>query len=223
MGQLITSNVATSLYWLGRYIERIEATLYQVITAYDDIIDVDKDAGVKLYNSFGIELKYTNALEFLNVALTGEHSSNMITLSGFARENAIISRNHLNNPSFGEIIALNALFQNTTKNHVQIDYKLIDNAQSLISEIWGEFAKREHKQNNDYFVKLGKLVEEADFYFRFHLEDEYSEIIVGEIHAILNILSGEDNLTSSQTQKQSGAALDTMSEIYKKIESIIIE
>ena len=223
MGQLITSNVATSLYWLGRYIERIEATHYQVISAYDDIIDVDKDAGVKLYNNFGIELNYTSALEFLNVALTGEHSSNMITLSGFARENAIISRNHLNNPSFGEVIALNALFQNTTKNHVQIDYKLIDNAQSLISEIWGEFAKREHKQNNDYFVKLGKLVEEADFYFRFHTEDEYSETIVGEIHTILNILSGEDNLVSSQTQKQSGAASDTMNEIYKKIESIIIE
>ena len=223
MGQLITSNVATSLYWLGRYIERIEATLYQVISAYDDIIDVDKDAGVKLYNNFGIELNYTSALEFLNVALTGEHSSNMITLSGFARENAIISRNHLNNPSFGEVIALNALFQNTTKNHVQIDYKLIDNAQSLISEIWGEFAKREHKQNNDYFVKLGKLVEEADFYFRFHTEDEYSETIVGEIHTILNILSGEDNLVLSQTQKQSGAASDTMNEIYKKIESIIIE
>lgn len=223
MGQLITSNVATSLYWLGRYIERIETTLYQVITAYDNVIDVDKEAGAKLYKSFGIELSYTNALEFLDVALTGDHSANMITLSGFARENAIISRNHLNNPSFGEIIALHSLFQNTTKNHVQIDYKLIDNAQSLISEIWGEFAKREHKQNNDYFVKLGKLVEEADLYFRFHKQDEYSETIVSEIHTILNILSGEDNLVSSQTQKQNGDASDTMSEIYKKIESIIIE
>lgn len=223
MGQLITSNVATSLYWLGRYIERIEATLFEVIKAYDNIIDVDKNAGIKLYNNFGIDLTYNNALDFLDVALTGEHSSNMITLSAFARENAIISRNHLNNASFGEIIALHALFQNTTKSHVSIDYKLIDNAQSLISEIWGEFAKREHKQNNDYFVKLGKLVEEADFYFRFHTEDEYSETIIGEIHAILDILSGEDTLNASQSQKQSGAASDTMDAIYKKISSIIIE
>ena len=167
MGQIITANVATSLYWLGRYIERIEKTLYQVIKAYDKVIDVDKDAGVKLYDNFGIDLKYDNALEFLDIALTGEHSSNMLTLSGFARENAIISRNHLNNASFGEIIALNALFQNTTKAHVIIDYKIIDDAQSLISEIWGEFAKREHKQNNDYFIKLGKLVEEVDFYFNY--------------------------------------------------------
>jgi uncharacterized alpha-E superfamily protein len=222
MGQLITANVATSLYWLGRYMERIEATLYQVIIAYDNIIDVDKDAGVKLYKNFGIELNYSNAIEFLNVALSGEHSSNMIALSGFARENAIISRNHLNNASFGEIIALHSLFQNTTKNHVQIDYKLIDNAQSLISEIWGEFAKREHKKNNDYFVRLGKLVEEADFYFRFHNEDEYSETIVNEIHSIMDILSGEENKKNTQAQKQSGNATQTMNIIYKKIESIII-
>lgn len=223
MGQIITANVATSLYWLGRYIERIEKTLYQVIKAYDKIIDVDKDAGVKLYESFGVDLKYDSALEFLNVALTGEHSSNILTLSGFARENAIISRNHLNNSSFGEIIALNALFQNTTKTHVLIDYKIIDDAQSLISEIWGEFAKREHKQNNDYFVKLGKLVEEVDFYFRFHEEDEYSETIVAEIHTILDILSGESISKTSQLQKQSGTSSDTMSAIYKKIDTIIIE
>ena len=223
MGQIITANVATSLYWLGRYIERIEKTLYQVIKAYDKVIDVDKDAGVKLYDNFGIDLKYDNALEFLNIALTGEHSSNMLTLSGFARENAIISRNHLNNASFGEIIALHALFQNTTKAHVIIDYKIIDDAQSLISEIWGEFAKREHKQNNDYFVKLGKLVEEVDFYFRFHEEDEYSETIVAEIHTILDILSGESISKTSQLQKQSGTSSDTMSAIYKKIDTIIIE
>jgi len=223
MGQIITANVATSLYWLGRYIERIEKTLYQVIKAYDKVIDVDKDAGVKLYDNFGIDLKYDTALEFLAVALTGEHSSNMLTLSGFARENAIISRNHLNNASFGEIIALNALFQNTTKAHVIIDYKIIDDAQSLISEIWGEFAKREHKQNNDYFIKLGKLVEEVDFYFRFHAEDEYSEIIVAEIHTILDILSGKTASSTSQSQKQSGTSSDTMSAIYKKIDTIIIE
>ncbi len=223
MGQLITANVATNLYWLGRYIERIEATLYKVILAYDEIIDVNKSAGVELYKNFGIELSYNSALDFLDAALTGEHSSNMITLSGFARENAIISRNHLNNPSFGEIIALHALFQNTKKNHIQIDYKLIDSAQSLISEIWGEFAKREHKQNNDYFVRLGKLVEEADFYFRFHPEDEHSQTIINEVHTILNILSGEESSNSVQSQVQSGDASQTMNTIYKKIESIIIE
>ena len=223
MGQLITANVATSLYWLGRYIERIEATLYKVISAYDEIIDVDKEAGKKLYKNFGIDLHYDDALDFLHVALSGEHSSNMTTLSSFARENAIISRNHLNNPSFGEIIALHALFQDSAKRHVLIDYKLIDSAQSLISEIWGEFSKRVHKQNNDYFVRLGKLVEEADFYFRFHNEDEYSETIVNEIHTILDILSDEESSKNTQTQKQSGNASDTMGIIYKKIEGIIVQ
>lgn len=48
MEQLITANVATNLYWFGRYLERIEATLLEIVTASDKIIDTDKEAGVKL-------------------------------------------------------------------------------------------------------------------------------------------------------------------------------
>lgn len=35
MEQLLTANVATNLYWFGRYLERIEATLLEVIEAFD--------------------------------------------------------------------------------------------------------------------------------------------------------------------------------------------
>ena len=45
MNQLLTANVATNLYWLGRYLERIELTLFEINKAYDKIIDVDKECG----------------------------------------------------------------------------------------------------------------------------------------------------------------------------------
>lgn len=47
MEQLLTGNVATNLYWFGRYLERIEATLLEVVTAFDKTIDIDKDCGKK--------------------------------------------------------------------------------------------------------------------------------------------------------------------------------
>jgi len=50
--QLLTANVATNLYWLGRHLERIELSLFEINNAYDKIIDVDKDAGVKLYKKY---------------------------------------------------------------------------------------------------------------------------------------------------------------------------
>ena len=42
MEQLLTANVATNLYWFGRYLERIEATLIEVVIAFDEVIDTDK-------------------------------------------------------------------------------------------------------------------------------------------------------------------------------------
>ena len=56
MAQYLTANVATNMYWLGRYLERIESSLYEINKAYDQVIDVDKDAGVKLYKKFDIDL-----------------------------------------------------------------------------------------------------------------------------------------------------------------------
>ncbi len=222
MEQLLTANVATNLYWLGRYLERIEATLLQIISAYDCIIDVDKEAGVKLYKTLGVDLEYNNAQEFLCNSILGDHSANLNVLMGYARENTIISRNYINMEAFGEIIALHALFGNMSKSHMMIDYKFIDHAQSLISEIWGQFSKRELRKYSDYFLRLGKLVEEADYHFRFDKDKEVAMVIVDEIHTILGILSTDKDMQSKQTQEQSINHEDIMDTIHKKIESLIV-
>jgi uncharacterized alpha-E superfamily protein len=222
MGQLLTANVATNLYWLGRYIERIEATLLQIITAYDCIIDVDKEAGVKLYKKIGVDLEYKNAQEFLSNSILGDHAANLNVLMGYARENTIISRNYIETEAFGEIIALHSLFQNISKSHVSIDYNFIDSAQSLICEIWGQLSKREFRKKSDYFLRLGKLVEEADFHFRFDADKELAMIIVDEIHTIIDILGTDRENEMKQSQNQSGDHKDIMSAIHKKIEDIIV-
>ncbi len=222
MEQLITANVATNLYWLGRYIERIESTLVHIITAYDKIIDVQQDAGVELYKKFDIDIEYENALDFLHVAILGDHTANLTTISGFARENATISRNHINTEIFGEIIALNALFQNISKSNIDIDYKLVDDAQSLVSEIWGELSKRKHKKFSDYFIKLGKVVEETDFCFRFNEDETHINNVINDVYTVLSILSSEDKPNAAITPNNLNHQ-EVMSEIHKQIQSVIIE
>ena len=59
MEQLLTANVATNLYWFGRYIERIEATLIEVVYHFDKIIDSDKKFCKKFYKKLGIDLDKT--------------------------------------------------------------------------------------------------------------------------------------------------------------------
>jgi uncharacterized alpha-E superfamily protein len=222
MEQLLTANVATNLYWLGRYVERTEATLNQIVIAYDEIIDVNKDAGVELYENFSTELKYDSAQDFLEKAIFGDHAANLATLTANARENAIISRNHINTQAFGEIIALHALFQKSSKDFMEVDYKLIDAAHSLISEMWGEISKTEYKRISDYFLRLGQLVEKADFNFRFDDDKETGIIIIEEINKILQSLDDDKKVKSQQTQTQELDYEVIIDDIHKKIESLIV-
>lgn len=189
MGQLLTANIASSMYWLGRYLERIEETLYEINKVYDKIIDVDKDAGVVLYQKFNIAIEYKSAIDFLDKAIRGAHASNLAEIMKNARENAIISRAYIDKSAFGEIIALHELFQSIQKSPTYIDYNDIDHALSLLNEIWGAHAHKGHRQNSDYFLKLGKLVEEVDFRLRFNKSKEMTETILKEINIAMGILN----------------------------------
>jgi len=220
MNQLLTANVATNLYWLGRYLERIELTLFEINKAYDKIIDVDKDAGVTLYEKFGITLEYTSALDFLTQAIKGEHDSNLVDVMVNARENAIIGRTNIDASAFGEIIDLHALFQKISKSSLIIDYKDIDIALSLISEIWGAHEKKGHRRCSDYFLRLGKLIEEVDFRLRFNKKDDITDLILEDIYGLFKLLD-PDFESEAKSSKESGE--DIIEDLYKKIDKLIID
>jgi uncharacterized alpha-E superfamily protein len=226
MEQLLTANVATNLYWLGRYIERAESTLTQILVAYDAVIDVDKNAGIELYENFSVEIAYTNAQDFLEQAIFGDHTANLETLTGYARENAIISRNHLNTEAFGEIIALHALFQKYSNNLRETDYKLIDNALSLISEMWGEISKTQYRKVSDYFLRLGQLVEKADFNFRFDKNKEIGMAIVEDIENILENFEASKEVSDEQVHTKTPTEdMDfelVINNLHSRVESLII-
>ena len=223
MNQLVTANVATNLYWLGRNLERAKQTLYKISKAYDSIIDVDKDAGAKLFKIFDIELKYDSSVDFLQQAILGEHRSNILEITANARESAIISRHRIDSEAFGEIIELHALFDSLTKSDIEIDYKLIDHAHSLISEIYGALAKREHTNKSDLFIRMGKLVEEADFRLRFDKDAAITAEVIQEIDAIVVVLSEDEEEPAKQTQTQSSDEDDLLSAVNNKITQVIIE
>jgi len=221
MRQLLTANVATNLYWLGRYLERIEGTLYEINKAYDKIIDVDHNAGVILYKKFDIDLEYSGALDFLSKAILGEHNSNLVDVMKNARENSIISRANIEESAFGEIIQLHELFQNISKCPRPVDYRDIDNALSLISEIWGAHTKMGHRRFSDHFLKLGKLVEEVDFRIRFNRSEEMTIFILQNIDRLIKVL-GPDLKNEKLKKEYNDKSIDIMESIYKKIDKLII-
>ena len=188
MEQLVTANVATNLYWFGRYLERIEATLLEVVKAFDKIIDLDKDAGKKLFKNLEIDIEYTNAKEFLQNAVFGNHPSNINNLMEYARENAIISRVDMYTEAFGSVIELSDLIKQESVNS-QIEFTFIDNVLSLISAIWGKLTRKQKRNTSDYFIRLGKLVEKVDFHLRLEKNKGFSLVVMDEIDTIVSILA----------------------------------
>ena len=219
MEQLLTGNVATNLYWFGRYLERIEAILLEVVPAFDKIIDIDKDYGKKLYGKLEIEIEYKNSKEFLNVALFSDHLANINTLMEFARENAIICRADMYTSAFGSVIQLADLIKKE-KNTSQVEFRFIDKVLSLISEIWGELARREKRNTSDYFIRLGKLVEKVDSHLRLERNKGFSLVVMNEIDTIVSILAPDAKFVPHDENDSYEIILNS---INAKINKIIIE
>jgi uncharacterized alpha-E superfamily protein len=223
MEQLLTANVASNMYWLGRYLERVEATLYQIDKAFDKIIDVDKNAGVELYQKFGINIEYSDAMDFLRNAICGEHPANLATIMNNARESAIISRSNIDASAFGEIIALEGLFRKLSNGTLPVDYKDIDHALSLLREIWGAYTSRGHQKRSDYFLKLGKLVEEVDLRLRLDKNLQMTRLVLEDINNMFNLISpGLDITVECPKQRGEDTQENIMDCIYKAVDKLII-
>lgn len=222
MEQLLTANVATHIYWLGRYLERVESTLILVMKAYDLVIDVNKDAGSLLYKKFGMDINYTDSQSFLNEALLGKHAANMFDLTAAAKENAIICRSQIETEAFGEIVELNAIFDRASKNMIDINYQCIDSAHSLIREIWGSLSRRKNRQSSDYFFRLGKIVEELDFHLRFGADKDITEIVIKNINVIIMKLSCENESDVEVYEHLKSDFDDIIGEIDRRIAKIIV-
>ncbi|RXJ65828.1 kinase [Halarcobacter ebronensis] len=185
MDQLLTANMASNLYWLGRYLERLEAMLIEIVETFDEIIDVDKNAGKKLFKRLEIEIKYKNANDFLYEACFGEHESNIYAIINYIRENAIITRAYIDANAFGSIIELSELLKQAQNDHFNIDCSFVEKISSRISEIWGELSRKQERNTSDYFIRLGKLVEKVDIHLRLKRDKGFSLVIMNEIDTIV--------------------------------------
>ena len=218
MEQLLTTNIAVNLYWFGRHLERVEATLIDVLEIFDVIIDTDPEAGKRYYERLEVELEYESASQFLDNAIFGEHPANLAAAMRNARENAIICRAYLDADAFGETIKLHELFDHASKSANHVDYRFVDDALSLINEIWGLKTRGLVRRKSDHFIRLGKLVEKVDLYLRHGHDGEDSSKYLNKILRSARKIAPDAKLSISETDEEAN-----MDAINALITQLVVE
>lgn len=215
MDQLLTTNVAVNLYWFGRHLQRIETTLFDVLAIFDTVIDTDSDAGKRYFERLEIDLAYENASEFLDNAIFGEHPSNLADLMRNARENAIICRTQIDADAFGETMKLHELFEHASKSAVHADCRFIDEALSLINEIWGSMSRGLVRRKSDHFIRLGNLTEKVDLHVRHGKENDELPEYLNNILLTAQKLAPDASLAIYETDEETN--LDAINDLINHL------
>lgn len=183
----ISVNTAQRLYWFGRYVQRAETMLKELVNSYDYIIDRDLDDGRKLYEKLGVEIEYNNALDFLQQGVYGTYGGSIEQIIGWARENAIETRHLLDERGFSTLNKIHnqlALGRDSAVSPANLE-EIIDNC----SLILGIFSTELDRTRAYQLIRFGQQIERFDLILRLYGEIEMVTADIDVINTIARQLN----------------------------------
>jgi len=201
-GMAISVNTAQRLYWFGRYVQRAETMLRELINAYDYIIDRDFEEGHKLYSKLGVEIEYKNALDFLKQGVYGTYGGSIEQIISWARENAIETRHLLDERGFA---TLNKIYNQLVERRERAVSP--SNLEEIIDDcslILGIFSTELDRTRAYQLIRFGQQIERFDLILRLYGEIEMVAADIDVINAIARQLNRNYrpiNVTTSDISK----------------------
>ena len=170
---VISLDRADSLFWLGRYTERVFTTVKEFFDYYDRMIDQNEDAYKRFCMKLSIPDVYGNHENFVkDYILDEENPDSIISNMKRAYDNAIVSRDDVSTESMAYLeLCLQAIRRE--KGSPAPVFEL----QSVIDDIyafWGSIDDCVLDEENRNIIKCGRYVERMDLYLR--LNHSYEEI-----------------------------------------------
>lgn len=201
-GVAISVNTAQRLYWFGRYVQRAETMLKELVNSYDYVIDRDIDDGRKLYAKLGVEIEYKNALDFLKQGVYGTYGGSIEQIISWARENAIESRHLLDERGFSTLNKIHNQLVAGRDDAVSPSNleEIIDNC----SLILGIFSTELDRTQAYQLIRFGQQIERFDLILRLYGEIEMVTADIDVINAIARQLNRNYrpiNVTTSDISK----------------------
>lgn len=162
----ITVNMAQRLYWKGRYLQRAQTMLKELLIGYDNVIDRDIDYGRYHYAKLDVEIDYGNAYDFLYQGIYGNDSSSIASIIMMARENAIEGRNLLDERGFARLNSIHSRIVNAKGK--EVTPSMLEDFIDDLSFILGIFSSELGRTKAYNFVRLGQYVERFDLILRLY-------------------------------------------------------
>lgn len=201
-GMAISVNTAQRLYWFGRYVQRAQTMLKELVNSYDYVIDRDFDDGRKLYTKLGVEIEYKNALDFLKQGVYGTYGGSIEQIIGWARENAIETRHLLDDRGFSTLNKIHNQLVAGRNSAVSPSYleEIIDDC----SLILGIFSTELDRTRAYQLIRFGQQIERFDLILRLYGEIEMVAADIDVINSIARQLNRQYrpiNVTTSDIPK----------------------
>jgi uncharacterized alpha-E superfamily protein len=210
----ISIRTAENLYWIGRYLERFTLLAKESTKAFDEIIDINKDAGKELCEKLQYFIEYENATDFFYKISKENESVNLLSILKAARENTIESRDVLSDDLFMPVNVAYLKLKEKEKPTV----KFIDNLALELNSFWGTIFVRMMKNKPHSIIEFGQIVERMDFKLRLFEDISMIQLDLNRLNATGRYINAEFeniNITHSNVPKAIERINNAIGEIIK--------
>ena len=161
----VTLGKLDSLYWMGRYIERVYQSINMYKKTYDKLIDQDAEYFKDECERMGIENTFDSAMDFAwRIAFDTSHPLSIISNLYRVYDNAMIMRDEITSEALAYIhLALAEMKRGKTSEAPLME---LQNVEDLIFAFWGCIDDKVDDQGVRNTVKIGKHIERLDILLR---------------------------------------------------------
>lgn len=177
----ITSEKANSLFWLGRYIDRVFVTIRYYNIIFDKMLDEDKEIYHRYCKELDIPDFYNNDAHFMTSYLYELDNPDSIHSNlKRAYDNAIVLREEIST----EVLSYIQMGMNTFLNMEESEAPVLM-LQEVVDDIyafWGALSENTNDQVSRDIIRLGKFGERVDLYCRLGYSSELVGVQYHKLH-----------------------------------------
>ena len=169
---IISANKANSLFWLGRYEERVYITLHLLRRCCDKMIDGEMEDYWPIWQKLDTLGNYQTNDEFTVGMMYDEtNPASIMSAQTKAMDNAILLREEIMSETLGYLEMSVALLKECRDRH-EMNVSCLQPVIDWSLAFWGAAEQRLHNHEALYIMMMGRNVENLDMLLRFDYDFE---------------------------------------------------